>query len=29
MSGLDAGTVERKEQLLEAVFGAIGSKARK
>ena len=29
MSGLDAGTLERKEQLLEAVFGAMGSKARK
>ena len=29
MFGLDAGTLERKEQLLEAVFGAMGSKARK
>ena len=29
MSGLNAGTLERKEQLLEAVFGAMGSRARK
>ena len=29
MSGLDAGTLERKEQLLEASFGAMGSRARK
>ena len=28
MSGLDAGTLERKEQLLEAVFGAMGEKSK-
>ena len=29
MFGLDAGTLEQKGQLLEAFFGAMGSKARK
>ena len=29
MSGLDADTLERKEQLLEASFGAMGIRARK
>ena len=29
MSGLDAGALERKEQLLEAIFGAMGIRARK
>ena len=29
MSGLDAGILERKEQLLEAIFGAMGIRARK